>query len=92
MPPTPHAILAALVCGWIERIPAGTRQNDGLETGLWGGLGEGPRPRDEERDAVTRRSQCLETRLPCIFGEHPSPIFKTLCCDDSMPPATEGRP
>ena len=26
-------------CGWIERIPGGTRQNDGLETGIMGGYG-----------------------------------------------------
>ena len=26
------------LCGWIERIPGGTRQHDGLETGLRGGL------------------------------------------------------
>ena len=25
--------------GWIERIPGGTRQNDGLETGIVGGCG-----------------------------------------------------
>ena len=24
------------LCGWIERIPAGTRQNDGLESGIMG--------------------------------------------------------
>ena len=24
------------LCGWIERIPGGTRQNDGLETGIMG--------------------------------------------------------
>ena len=29
------------LCGWIERIPGGTRHNDGLETGLWS-----LRPRD----------------------------------------------
>ena len=27
------------LCGWIERIPGGTRQNDGLETGLGGTYG-----------------------------------------------------
>ena len=27
------------LCGWIERIPGGTRENDGLETGLWGADG-----------------------------------------------------
>ena len=25
------------LCGWIERIPGGTRLNDGLETGIMGG-------------------------------------------------------
>ena len=24
------------LCGWIERIPGGTQENDGVETGLWG--------------------------------------------------------
>ena len=24
------------LCGWIERIPGGTRQHDGVETGSWG--------------------------------------------------------
>ena len=27
------------MCGWIERIPGGTRQSDGLETGLGGAYG-----------------------------------------------------
>ena len=25
------------LCGWVERIRGGTRQNDGLETGVGGG-------------------------------------------------------
>ena len=27
------------LCGWTERIPGGTRKNDGLETGLGGAYG-----------------------------------------------------
>ena len=27
------------LCGWIERIPGGTRQHDGLETGIMWGCG-----------------------------------------------------
>ena len=39
--PTPHCIHANLasvwhLCGWIERIPGGARQNDGLETEIMG--------------------------------------------------------
>ena len=26
------------LCGWIEHIPGGTRQNDGLETGITGAM------------------------------------------------------
>ena len=26
------------LCGWIERIPGGIRENDGLDTGIKGGL------------------------------------------------------
>ena len=29
------------LCGWIERIPGGTRQNDGLETGIVGAAAAG---------------------------------------------------
>ena len=45
---TLHANLAAAapiipvfwhLCGWIERMPEGTRQNDGQETGIIGGCG-----------------------------------------------------
>ena len=38
------------LCGWIERIPGGTRQNDGLETEIKGGL----RLRDARGEAGLR--------------------------------------
>ena len=47
--------------GWIERIPGGTRQNDGLETGIMGGYG---------RDISVAGSR---TSSAIIHGQHPCP-------------------
>ena len=35
--PLPPPIILCHLCGWIERIPGGTRQNDGLETRYYRG-------------------------------------------------------
>ena len=58
--------------GWLERIPGGTRENDGLETGIMGGL----RPRHERGERARAHQypwRARATRGTASPGSHPGP-------------------
>ena len=57
------------MCGWIERIPGGTRQYDGLETGI---IGARPRherglPNARPREPSSRVRNEINAALRCVF-------------------------